>query len=628
MEHTQTIQLHLQSLLSRRQLLMMGLAGTTASFVGTKAKADEGLALASSVKRVLQPESALRNRAISDYRNSMQQFGGSLSSPIDQLLGSSPSSTPWVFDVVVIGSGYGASICAARIASKKRVGKRVCMLERGREHVPGQFPSRLLKTLNESMRPLFGDDKRVINNPLGLLDLRQGEDMTVMSANALGGTSLINANVTIRPDRDVFSQLNWPSLLKNRDHLEPYFCRVEYELGAQRDPIDHTAKMQAQRIAAENLRDCGAHYEAAAITVTRGNSNGELPIINRQGMLQRPCTDCGDCMTGCNIGAKNSLNFNYIPLARRAGAEVFSQTEVIRIEKCNGYYRVHYVFHKEVNGQILSIPGATTARIVVLGAGTMGSTELLMRSQDSCFQFSPRLGFSFSGNGDILGVIHGIEPFTKSSGFGPLEPNGLSTGPTIQSTISFPYRPNVLDRVVIQDGGVAKAYVAAMTMIGMDLSLDHTQLVLVSGHDGSQGRIVLAPDGQARVIWPGIYDQPRRKFNEDQIRLVANALGGTYREMIFWKGQVGTVHPLGGCAMSDSPIYGVTNHKGQVYDGHAGGSIDFNGQFRVHEGLYVADGAVIPSSLGANPLLTISAVAERTADLLVREPMYADLFVE
>ena len=78
--------------------------------------------------------------------------------------------------------------------------------------------------------------------------------------------------------------------------------------------------------------------------------------------------------------------------------------------------------------------------------------------------------------------------------------------------------------------------------------------------------------------------------------------------------------------MGDTPFQGATNHKGQVFDGALGGDYDANGQFFVHPGLYVCDGALIPSSLGANPLLTISAIAERIADLLVREPQYADLF--
>lgn len=611
--------------MTRRQVLALGLASAATSFTNGKLNADESTAPGSPLKRLVKPEAELRERAICDYRQSMQQFGGSLSSPINRLLCAEPNSAPWMYDIVVIGSGYGASICAARLASKLRPGKKLCMLERGKEWIPGTFPSKLPQLIDESIRNVFGRNKRSVKNPLGLIDLRQGDDISVMAGSGLGGTSLLNANVTMRPERDVFAQLNWPTLLKNRDVLDPYFDLVAWELGSQQDPPDYSLKMRTQRLAAENLRDCGAFYEAAAIAVTRGNDCA-LPILNPQGMWQRPCTDCGDCGTGCNIGAKNTLNFNYIPLAKRAGAEIFTQTEVLGIEKLADHYCIHYLHHHQIDGQWTCTSGTVTAKIVILGAGTVGSTEILLRSQSDQLQLSSRLGHSFSGNGDMLGVIHRTEPKTKTGGFGATEPHGRKTGPTIQSTIAFPTRPNVLDRVIIQDGAAAKAYAAALTMIGMDLHLDHTQVALLSGHDCSEGKVVLDPDGQARIVWPNLYNQPRRKFNEEQIRLVATAMGGHYREMIFWKGQVGTVHPLGGCAMADSPLEGVSNHKGQVYNAQGGGDLETDGSFRIHEGLYVCDGAVIPTSLGANPMLTIGAIAERTADLLCREPKYAELF--
>jgi cholesterol oxidase len=116
------------------------------------------------------------------------------------------------------------------------------MLERGKEWVPGTFPSKLPQLIDESIRNVFGRNKRSVKNPLGLIDLRQGDDISVMAGSGLGGTSLLNANVTIRPDRDVFAQLNWPTLLKNRDALEPYFDLVTWELGSQHEPLDYSSQ--------------------------------------------------------------------------------------------------------------------------------------------------------------------------------------------------------------------------------------------------------------------------------------------------------------------------------------------------------------------------------------------------
>ena len=569
---------------------------------------------------------AIKATAINDYRTSLSPFGGCLSSNSQKLLAPTHSQCRFHYDVVVIGSGYGASVCAARLATKLQPQATLCVLERGKEWAPGTFPDTFRDAIGESRTGVFGPDKRTIKNPLGMLNLQQYDDLTVFTGSALGGTSLINANVAIRPDHEVFHQPQWPTYLRDRSFLDPYFDRAEWELGVQREPVDLTHKMRAQRLAAEALADCGAYYEASALTITRASQLG-LPILNRQGMVQRPCTSCGDCMTGCNVGAKNTLAMNYLPLARRAGAEIFSQTEVLRIEKCDGHYVVwfrHYVL--DPFGNAIPVEGSLRARIVILGAGCVGSTELLLKSQSSNFQFSNRLGYSFSGNGDILGVIRGTTVPTGIDGFGAYDECRL-VGPTIQSNLSYPHRPSLHHRVIIQDGVAARAYANAMMVFGRDFRLENTQIVLVSGHDGAMGRIELDESGRAVVRWPNLYHHPYRKFAEAEIQRVAHAIGGEYREMAAFKGRVGTVHPLGGCSMSDDPACGVVDHRGRVFDGCHGGFAE-TGQSTpaVHRGLYVADGAVMPTSLGVNPLATISAIAERTAEYITLDPEFADLF--
>lgn len=570
---------------------------------------------------------AVKLQAMNDYSKSLEAFGGQLRSPIEQLLNSSATSLPWQFDAVVIGSGYGASVCAARLASKMRPGAKLAVIERGKEWIPGTFGDNFRKIGKESRKAIFGLDSRTIRNPTGMVNLVQGKDVNVFSASGLGGTSLINANVAIRPDRDLFHQSPWSGYIADRAFLDPYFDRAEWELGVQREPIDLTDKMRAQRLAAERLRDEGAHFEASALTITRSPHLG-LPIINRQGMIQRPCTSCGDCMTGCNVGAKNSLAMNYLPLARKNGAMLFTETEIERIEKHQDHYLIHYVHYVHDGIQFVPIRGCVTSRIVIVGAGSLGSTEILLRSESPNMQFTSTLGCNWSGNGDILGFIRGVEPCTSIAGTGATDFVEKLIGPTIQSNVTYPHRSHIHDRVIIQEGVSASAYNMFVALFGRDIGLDHTQVLLVSGHDGGQGRIELDEDGRAAVRWPGMYDIPYRKFAENELRRFAAALGGEYRELTAFKGRVGTVHPLGGCGIGADPKHGVINHKGQVYDGSHGGDIDpHTNEYRVHQGLYVADGSTMPAAIGVNPLLTISAVAERTADLLTREPRYADLFV-
>ena len=603
---------------SRRQALSL-LAGSLAT--PTTLTSPTPPADGSSLKqRRLTGTNATKETAARDYQQSLAATQGRLASDPHLLLNAQPSDRPYEFDIAIIGSGYGGSICAARLAARLRPGAKLCVIERGREWIPGTYPDRFRDATGESMRSLIGLDLRTVKNPLGLLNVLQGEDISVLSGNALGGTSIINANVAIRPSREVYRQACWPALLQDSMFLEPYFDRAEWELGVQTEPLDLTAKMRIQRLAAENLRDLGAHFEASCLTVTR-NPQWGLPILNRQGMIQRPCTNCGDCMTGCNVGAKNTLQMNYLPLARRAGAEIFTQTEIVRIENCQGHYQLTYRHFPAGLKKPVAIEGKIRARIVILAAGSVGSTEILLRSQSENFQFSPRLGANWSGNGDILGFVRGIDPPSQIGGVGSRVMSPSNPGPTIQGNILFPHQ-ELRSQLCIQDGVAAKSFANIMGILFRDLNLDHSHLLLTCGHDGAHGHIVLDQDSPT-VLWPNSKLNPYREIARNAMSSLAQSIGGSYQELKLFRGKVGTVHPLGGCSMSDDVRCGVVNHQCQVYSAMPSGPVP---EGAVFPGLYVADGAVLPTSLGVNPMATISAIAERTAELMVNNPSYQDLF--
>jgi cholesterol oxidase len=142
----------------------------------------------------------------------------------------------------------------------------------------------------------------------------------------------------------------------------------------------------------------------------------------------------------------------------------------------------------------------------------------------------------------------------------------------------------------------------------------NTLTLILLAYDDSMGRMSLQDD-RLRVDYPGLGDQAQWKQASELMQRVALALGGSYIQNPIWKEltnyQLATAHPLGGCVMADSPEHGVVNHKGQVFTGDPGGGI--------HDGLYVMDGSVVPTALGVNPLLTISALAERSAYLLAQD---------
>lgn len=616
--------------LNRRQMLGLGAAASAGLVLGgEEAKADLSLSsLPDTLERRKPLATAFKENARADYHRSFQATGGRLASPPHQLFRMPLEGKPWQFDVLVVGSGYGAAVTAARLSEKLLPGNKVAILERGREWVPGTFPDVLNDVTDNSRLKIFGRNKRDMNNPTGLFNVLQCDEISVLSGSGLGGSSLINASVAIRPDYEVFLQTQWPIELRDMDFLSEYYALAEYELGIRHEPIDWTCKMKAQRLAAEKLCDYGCHFEAAALAITRSFQGPALPVLNRQGVIQRDCIDCGDCLTGCNVGAKNTLAMNYLPIARRHGTYMFTQVEVRHVEKCCGYWKVHFIYYeRDSEGNHREIPGCCTARIVVLSAGSIGSSEILMRSTHETLEFSRQLGCNWTGNGDALGFVRMGDAPTNIAGFSAQDPQGRRIGPTIQTNISYPNRPNLHDRVLVQEGVAARSYANALSLLMRDFDLDQTQVLLGMGHDRQEGKLILEDNGNAYVSWPGLLDSDYRRRIREEFSRIAHGHGGKYKYLKVFGDRMISVHPLGGCGMSDDPRSGVTNHKGQVYDTQYGGDIDPNTEdFRVHEGLYVSDGAIFPTAIACNPLLTISALAERAAQLITLEPKYSDMF--
>lgn len=585
-------------------------------------------------RRATTNMSGHKKQAIADYVANMRQFGGSLAQHGRHLLSQPERSVPYDFDILIIGSGYGGSICAARLAMAKRSDVRLAVLERGREWIPGTYPDTFFKGSRESRFTLLGPKKNELANPVGLVNVIQNDEVNILSGNGLGGSSLINANVAIRPDVECFQQLDWPAALRDRTVLDPYYDRASYELGVEVEPVDASPKAKAQRLAAVNLACRGARFENASLTLTRG-SNCDGPIINRQGMRQRGCIDCGDCCAGCNVGAKNTLAKNYLPLAKRHGAEIYTHTEVMRIEKIGSYYRIHFKnYLPDRRGDYQAVCGSVTSRIVIVGAGSIGSNEILLRSRGCGMELSGRLGYQWTMNGDALGFVRKSPHLTSTAGKGAYDFHGHKVGPTIQTNLTYPHR-ELAKRVLIQDGAVTKSYANILGMLMFDMDFDQTLPMLGMGHDGAAGRVVLRDGGHGSVKWPGMEKSEYRKMIRHEFDQVARAHGGVYKYLRIFGDNLITVHPLGGCAMADDPLYGVVDDRGRVFDGRGGGMVESidspqllgqQPQAMVHQGLYVADGSIIPTSIGCNPLLTISALSERIADGIVDQPQHRDLF--
>ena len=531
------------------------------------------------------------------------------------------------YDVVVVGSGYGGSIAACRLA---RAGRKVALLERGRELHPGHFPRNPLSAVPAIQ--LVGAN-RATDDRRALFWFHVSGEMNVLSGCGLGGTSLINASVSLRADRSVLEDARWPAALR-RDGagLDAAYERAEEILR----PVTYPATSPRLR-KVEALRELagGLGFAMTPINVTFE------PGANAVGVHQEACNGCGDCVTGCNVGAKNTLLMNYLPDAVAHGASIFTELDVRSIEQPTD--GSPWVVHAQSLGTgrdaFGAPPLAVTADVVVLAAGALGSTGILLRSAREGLSLSGRLGECFSGNGDVLAFGVRNED-VGGIGAGRSAPEMAEpAGPCITAVITDPGGGGTGNPIIVEDAVVPGALaplvpaqlapqllpawlrgrsgagplrlLASMVSRGRRGIERRLETFLVMGTDDDRGRLVLDGD-EVKVSWPGAGTSPFYAAANGTVAALTERSGGTALADPIWTGlfhqDLITVHPLGGCIMADDAEHGVVDDAGAVFSGSTGTA--------VHDGLYVWDGSVVPRPLGVNPLLTISALAERAVHLV------------
>ncbi len=567
----------------------------------------------------------LKRRARADYERSMARFGGRLANDPGQLFHTATLDPAGQFDVVVIGSGYGAAMIASRLAPRMSQGRRLAIIERGREWIPGEFPDNFSRLTDEARNQLYGPTRRSVTNPLGLHNVIMNDEVNVWTGNGLGGGSLINANVALMPDPEVFSKFKWPGELSDRGVLFPYYQAAAAGLNLARTPWDLTPKVRSRREAADTLHPYPGFFDLSPLTVMYDDRWLGPESMNPHGVVQRPCTLCGDCITGCNVGAKNTLTMNWLPVAKTHGAEIYTQTEVTSIEKIGGHYRLNLTYHYKDNCWLRTRTTCVWSRMVVVAAGSPGSPALLLKSRDQGLCLSPALGHRWSGNGDTLGFIVDKCGESQIGGVGANDKEAC-IGPTLQTSLSYSHRPQLKQRFLIQEAAIPRAATNLFRVLLRDGELDNSAVMLGMGHDGAIGRVELDQRGNPTIKWPGLKDAEFRRQMWAEFERIATAEGGRYKRLAAFGDNLVTVHPLGGCALADDPIDGVVNARGEVFDGAGSGYSDSRGAPAVHSGLYVADGSIIPSSLACNPLLTISALALRIADGILSNPEHREMF--
>jgi cholesterol oxidase len=454
----------------------------------------------------------------------------------------------------------------------------------------------------------------------GPYDIRPLNDVLVVQAAGYGGGSLVYANVQMRAPASVFEQ-GWPSGY-SRAQLDPYYDLVAYMLDIQsvRDVPGEGAPPSKTRLMEDAASRTGRSAQLFRPNLAvRFEGAGQPPSPNKFGALQSGCTHCGECDVGCNVGAKNTLDHNYLKVAERYGTEVATRSEVTWLApEEGGGYRVR--FRDKVTDEERTI----VAGDVFLCLGAVNTTELLLRCRDvygTLPKLSAALGTGYSANGDFLAFAVGTPSFRATQ------------GPTITTACVYDIEVNGRRTwFMIEEGGYSDRVAQLMPLLhpirlahlaGRELESrvtrhahafaslleeegDSTAILLAMGRDCADGTIELERRHQRlHVRWDSRSNLELYSMETAACAELAAALGGKLALAPNWRflGQPSAVHNLGGCRMADDVEDGVVDSEGRVFG---------------YPGLHVLDAGILPVAVGANPSHTIAAVAERCVEFAIR----------
>lgn len=515
------------------------------------------------------------------------------------------------YDVVVIGSGFGGAITACRLA---QAGRSVCLLEKGRRWDRLDFP----RGSGEVGASTFAAGQA--GGPTkGFVEYRCFRDMDVVQGTGVGGGSLHYFNVHKRPPAFIFEQARWPKGV-TLQRLNPY-----YELAAD--------MLRAREIRADDGHGLPRRTQVFEDAVASlGREAERVPICVRfaQHGADAGCDHCGNCLLGCHKHAKNTLDLNYIPLAEHHGAVLFQNHEALNIRpQAKGYI----VTCRDLACPPGDEPQASiryfSAAQVVVAAGTLGTNELLLRSREvarTLPDISGQLGKQFSGNGDFIFAGTRYQSRIVDPGRGPSITAGVGFRKGEQYIYiedlgypdpfiwyfnqAIPTRSRLTNMLKQSRRYFGEAMGRDMKFeleaLLQDGYLTHFLPYLGMGTDAANGSLTLDAGGRVKLNWSTWQSLPMFTDMLAHMKALSEASGGRFVNSFLWQSPSGrlrwnktlTAHPLGGCAMADSPREGVTNEFGEVFG---------------YKGLFVADGALMPAAIGVNPSATISATAERVA---------------
>jgi cholesterol oxidase len=527
------------------------------------------------------------------------------------------------YDVVVIGSGFGGSVAALRAAEK---GYSVLVLEAGRRFEDEDFAESSWDVRRYLWAPALGC--------YGVQRIHRLPDVLVLAGAGVGGGSLNYANTLYRPPRAFYEDPQWRDITDWESELAPHYDTASRMLGVVDNPCDGPVEAM-MRATAEDL-GVGDTYRRTPVGVYFGRPGETVadPYFAGAGPRRTGCTQCGNCMVGCRVGAKNTLVKNYLALAEGLGVEVRPMRTVVRlgvVPGTEGADAVHRVLHERTGPRAGRDRQVVTARRVVVAAGTWGTQTLLhaMRAEGELPGLSDRLGVLSRTNSEALlgaftdrppedvDLTRGVaitasfhpdsETHVENVRFGPgSNAMGLLGTVSVPGGTGRPRWVGALRSVLRDPRPLLRTFPiprrwSERTVIGLVMQTRDNSL-RVSGRRGRGGRPGLTSrqgHGEPNPTW---LPEGQRAMEALAARLHEatgryTVAGGSWSEVF---DVPLTAHFLGGVVIGSSPDEGVVDPYQRVWG---------------HPGISVLDGSAVSANLGVNPSLTITAQAERAMAL-------------
>jgi len=523
-----------------------------------------------------------------------------------------------VFDYVIVGSGFGGSVSALRLAEK---GYRVLVLEQGRRFADRDFPSSNWHIWNYLWLPAL--------RLHGFMRLTFFKEAMVLHGCGVGGGSLVYANVLMEPDAELFEEPEWRRLADWRAILRPHYATARRMLGVTVTPKLARADEILREVAVSY--GLGDTFRPTEVGVYFGEPGIERPdpYFGGEGPARAGCEFCGGCMVGCRHNAKNMLTKNYLHLAERRGAQIRPESRVSGIyPDADGRGGGRFIVEYRRSTRLRPRHQSVSAEHVIVAAGTLGTLELLFRCREeigSLPRLSPRLGERVRTNSEALlgaGARGATVDFSEGIAISAdarvdevthVQPVRYPKGSSFMRLLASPLieaRHEAFWRRSLKATGAILRHPLDFlrSLIGPRWAERTTILLVMQRVENFMNlrwrrRSWLVPGGMqaerdlTRPV-PGEISQAHRAVRDFAERAGAVPMGN-FPETLF--DMAATAHLIGGCPMGVSAEDGVVDPHCQVHN---------------YPGLYVIDGTVLPANPGINPSLTITALAEYAMSLI------------